>query len=126
MWVNKVGWLLAAALTFSVVGMADPVAGNPPLVEGQTGLAVWLERETATSRETVLKPYLKSLQPLPLAVRVSLTQKGRFGTSTIEQRVRFQAPAGVVEAGHANQTGVPIDLGDAGDENRKTIGNASV
>lgn len=74
--------------------MAEPVAGNPPLVEGQTRLLVWLERETAPSGETVLKPYLKSLQPLHLSVRVSLTQNGQGGTSTLHQQAHFQVASG--------------------------------
>lgn len=91
--MHRAGWLLALVLNSTAWAVAPAPAGVPP-ASPETGLQLWLETQPDEAGQTVMLPYVKTLQALQVRASVSVTTKGAAGSARVNQQVSLQVAAG--------------------------------
>jgi len=91
--MHRTGWLLALVLVSTAWAVAPAAAGVLP-ASPEPGLQFWLETQPNEAGQTVMSPYVKTLQPLRVRASVSVTTKGAAGSARVSQQVSLQVPAG--------------------------------
>lgn len=92
--MRRAGWLLLAlALNSPSWAVAEALEGALAASTEQA-LQVWLETQLNEAGQTVMLPYVKTLQPLQIRASVSVTAKGTTGSARVSQQASLEVPAG--------------------------------
>ena len=90
--MHKLGWLVLAMLASPGLALAKP--DSAAMLGAAPGLQVWLDLEAVGAGQTLLKPYLKSVQARQVHVSVDVAQKGAAGNSRVSQQASAQTLPG--------------------------------
>ena len=92
--MHHAGWLLALALSSPTWSVAEAPAGELA-ASPAPGLQVWLETQLNEAGQTVMRPYVKTFQPIQVFTRVSvMTTKGAAGNARVSQQASLEVPVG--------------------------------